>query len=179
MTGDNGNAKKPAPAKTARASSKGQRSTKASKAAIAKVDDAAVTPPKPKIGRPRKIIKQDEFEKLCGLQCTQEEICGWFGVHSDTLTKWCKETYEGRTFSEAFKVYSQDGKISLRRHQFRLAEKSAAMAIFLGKNILGQRDNWPEEREAGVVAEAGAALVINYNYAGPKKDEELSKETKP
>ena len=34
----------------------------------------------------------------------------------------------------------EKGKISLRRAQFRLAEKSAAMAIFLGKNYLGQRD---------------------------------------
>lgn len=31
--------------------------------------------------------------------------------------------------------------MSLRRAQFRLAEKSAAMAIFLGKNYLGQSDN--------------------------------------
>jgi hypothetical protein len=31
--------------------------------------------------------------------------------------------------------------MSLRRTQFRLAEKSAAMAIFLGKQYLGQSDN--------------------------------------
>ena len=31
--------------------------------------------------------------------------------------------------------------MSLRRAQFRLAEKSAAMAIFLGKNYLGQSDH--------------------------------------
>ena len=31
-------------------------------------------------------------------------------------------------------------KIKLRRNQFKLSEKSAAMAIFLGKNYLGQRD---------------------------------------
>ena len=31
-------------------------------------------------GRPRKEINQTEFEKLCGLQCTKEEICDWFRV---------------------------------------------------------------------------------------------------
>ena len=44
-------------------------------------------------------------------------------------------------FAETFKVYSVDGKISLRRFQFRQAEKSYAMAIWLGKQWLGQRDN--------------------------------------
>ena len=33
------------------------------------------------------------------------------------------------------------GKISLRRKQWQLAEKSASMAIWLGKQYLGQRDN--------------------------------------
>ena len=65
------------------------------------------------MGRPRAEISQIEFEKLCGLQCTQEEICGWFGVTD---------------------------KISLRRAQFRLAEKNANMAIWLGKQYLGQSD---------------------------------------
>lgn len=32
------------------------------------------------------------------------------------------------------------GNVSLRRMQWKLAEKSPAMAIFLGKNFLGQRD---------------------------------------
>lgn len=36
------------------------------------------------------------------------------------------------------------GKISLRRHQMRLAEKNATMAIWLGKQYLGQTDR-PEE----------------------------------
>lgn len=33
-------------------------------------------------------------------------------------------------------------KISLRKNQLKLSEKSAAMAIFLGKQYLGQRDNY-------------------------------------
>lgn len=91
-------------------------------------------------GRPKKEIAQDQFEKLCGLQCTLEEICGWFDVTDKTLDRWCKETY-GESFSEVFAKKREAGKISLRRSQWRLAEKSAAMAIFLGKNYLGQSDN--------------------------------------
>lgn len=91
------------------------------------------------MGRPRAEISQIEFEKLCGLQCTQEEICGWFGVCSDTLESWCKRTYE-MNFSEVFKEKRGVGKISLRRAQFRLAEKNANMAIWLGKQYLSQSD---------------------------------------
>ena len=43
-------------------------------------------------------------------------------------------------FSEVFKEKRGVGKISLRRAQFRLAEKNANMAIWLGKQYLGQSD---------------------------------------
>ena len=92
------------------------------------------------MARPRKEIDQKQFENLCGLQCTLEEICGWFDVCSDTLETWCKRTYK-KSFSEVFAQKRGAGKISLRRSQWRLAEKNATMAIFLGKQFLGQRDN--------------------------------------
>ena len=92
------------------------------------------------MARPRKEIDQKQFENLCGLQCTLEEICGWVDVCSDTLETWCKRTYK-RSFSEVFAQKRGAGKISLRRSQWRLAEKNATMAIFLGKQFLGQRDN--------------------------------------
>lgn len=91
------------------------------------------------MARPRKEIDQKQFENLCGLQCTLEEICGWFGITDKTLDSWCKRTYHA-SFSEVFAQKRGAGKISLRRSQWRLAEKSAAMAIWLGKQYLGQRD---------------------------------------
>ena len=91
-------------------------------------------------GRPRKQIDKTEFEKLCFLQCTEREFCSWFDVSDETLNKWCKENYDGRTFLDVFKEKRENGLISLRRTQFQLAEKSPAMAIFLGKNLLGQTD---------------------------------------
>lgn len=92
------------------------------------------------MARPRKKIDQKQFENLCGLQCTLEEICGWFDVTDKTLDGWCKRTYHA-SFSEVFKQKRRAGKISLRRSQWRLAEKNATMAIFLGKQFLGQRDS--------------------------------------
>ena len=91
------------------------------------------------MARPRKEIDKSQFEKLCGLQCTKEEICGWFGLTDKTLEAWCRRTYK-KGFSEVFKEKRGAGAISLRRMQWRLAEKNAAMAIFLGKQYLGQRD---------------------------------------
>lgn len=91
------------------------------------------------MARPRKEIDQKQFENLCGLQCTLEEICGWFGVTDKTLDGWCKRTYRA-SFSEVFRQKRGLGKVSLRRSQWRLAEKNACMAIWLGKQYLGQRD---------------------------------------
>lgn len=106
------------------------------------------------MARPRKEIDQKQFENLCGLQCTKEEICGWFDITDKTLENWCKRTYKAG-FSETFRQKRGLGKISLRRHQWRLAEKNAAMAIWLGKQYLGQRDDAgqaSEEIARGVVA---------------------------
>jgi len=91
------------------------------------------------MARPRKEIDEDNFKKMCGLQCTLAEIAGFFDCSEDTIERWCKRTLK-LSFAEAFKKYSAGGKISLRRAQFRLAEKNASMAIFLGKNYLGQTD---------------------------------------
>lgn len=93
------------------------------------------------MGRPKIQIDRQQFEKLCSIQCTLEEIASWFKCSNDTIERWCKRELD-MSFAEAFKKYSANGKISLRRIQFKLAEKSAAMAIFLGKQYLGQKDNY-------------------------------------
>lgn len=92
------------------------------------------------MARPLKEIDRKQFENLCGLQCTKEEICAFFDITDKTLESWCKRTYECG-FSEIFKQKRGIGKISLRRHQFRLAENNANMAIWLGKQYLEQSDS--------------------------------------
>lgn len=93
-----------------------------------------------KMGRHAKVIDKEQFEKLCELQCNIEEVCSFFDVTDKTLNGWCVRTY-GTTFSEVFKVKRGRGKIALRRYQWNLAKKNATMAIWLGKQYLGQRDH--------------------------------------
>lgn len=102
-------------------------------------------------GRPRKEFDKKAFEDLVSLGCSQEEICWFFRddkgkpANIDTLSRWCKRTYS-MNFQEYFKKVGLQGlKIKLRRNQFKLSEKSAAMAIFLGKNYLGQKDVFEED----------------------------------
>ena len=91
------------------------------------------------MARPAKEINQEHFENLCNLQCTLDEIAGFFHCSPDTIERWCKKTYnEG--FADTYKKYSQNGKISLRRYQYKLAERNASMAIWLGKQWLNQTD---------------------------------------
>lgn len=100
-----------------------------------------------KMGRPTKDFDIKAFQDLVGLGCSQEEICWYFRddtgkvANIDTLTRWCKRTF-GQTFQEYFK---ENGcmalKIKLRKNQFKLSERSAAMAIWLGKQYLDQKDN--------------------------------------
>lgn len=91
-------------------------------------------------GRPKKQIDKKAFENLCSLQCTKDEMCGFFDVHEETLTRWCHDTYE-MGFSDIYKRKSASGKMSLRRMQFRTAEEgNPTMQIWLGKQYLGQKD---------------------------------------
>ena len=93
-----------------------------------------------KMGRPRKEIDKKEFEALCGIWCTLEEICSFFDVTDKTLNSWCRRTY-GKTFSEVFKQKKRIGNVSLRRYQFQAAQKgNVTMLIWLGKQKLGQTD---------------------------------------
>lgn len=82
------------------------------------------------------------------IQCTEEEICAVLDVTDKTLAAWCRRTY-GRRFSEVFTEKKAGGKASLRRNQWKLAETNPTMAIFLGKNYLGQTDKKEEKVEIG------------------------------
>ena len=90
-------------------------------------------------GRPPVEIDKKKFEKLCGWQCTEEEIASFFDCDPDTINNWCKRTY-GNTFSEVFKKKRVSGKISLRASGFRMAQSNPSVHIFYAKNFLGMTD---------------------------------------
>ena len=90
-------------------------------------------------GRPRKDIDKSNFEKLCGLFCTLDEIAGFFDCSEDTIERWCKREYK-QSFAEISAKKRGLGKISLRRAGLELAKKNAAVHIFYCKNYLGMTD---------------------------------------
>ena len=91
-------------------------------------------------GRRKKEIDYKELEKLCHIQCSEQEIADWFHCSVDTIERRVKEKF-GITFAEYFSKKRVGGLISLRRTLFKLSEKNAAVAIFMAKNWLGMRDS--------------------------------------
>jgi hypothetical protein len=105
------------------------------------VEDPQAELPKNVGGRPPKLQADEATMKQIGglgrIQATTRECAAWFGVVENTFLKFLTDNPEAR---QALDDGKQVGLTSLRRTQFRLAEKNAAMAIFLGKNYLGQTD---------------------------------------
>lgn len=89
------------------------------------------------MGRPRAKIDEVELEKLCGMQCTDEEIAAWFAVSTRTIERL---RASGR-FGDRMDLAKAKGRVSVRRMLFGQASKgNIAATIFLAKNILGYRD---------------------------------------
>ena len=84
-------------------------------------------------GRPKIQLDYEMIKKLAYIQCTQEEIANFLDVSVRTLQR-------DEEFCRLYEKGMNEGKSSLRRIQFKLAEKNTAMAIWLGKQYLGQRE---------------------------------------
>lgn len=84
------------------------------------------------MGRPLLDLDEELIEKLASIHCTMEEIA--------SVCKCSVDTLENR-FSETIKEARAKGKSSLRRYQWEGAQKgNPAMLIWLGKQLLGQKD---------------------------------------
>ncbi len=83
-------------------------------------------------------MKLDELERLAGLQCTEVEIAAYFRVSERAV----KKALAKPEFREAWERGKHTGLISLRRAQFQAAVegKNPTMLIWMGKQLLGQRD---------------------------------------
>jgi hypothetical protein len=89
------------------------------------------------MGRPKVKIDPVELEKLCLMQCTDEEIAAFFGVSTRTIERRKKV----QRFRDIMDQAKAKGRVSVRRNLFRLANGgNVAAAIFLAKNLLGYRD---------------------------------------
>jgi hypothetical protein len=97
---------------------------------------------RPGAGRKRINIDLVELEKLCSLQCTDEELAAWFGVSLRTIESRRKQPQ----FAAVMNRGRAKGRISVRRAQMKLLESgNGTMGVWLGKQLLGQRDVTPIE----------------------------------
>ena len=110
-------------------------------------------------GRPRFNFsdKLSLVRKLASIQCTDEEIAAGIGCSQDTLARGRKREPD---LDAAILDGRANGRMSLRRAQYRKAmEGNPAMLIWLGKQVLGQRENFvdhaPETEECGVLVTPG------------------------
>ena len=89
-------------------------------------------------GRKPVSIDMEQLERVCGLQCTHEEVAALFGVTVRTIERRCQRE---PAFADVMKRGRAKGRISVRRELFQQAAKGNAQAlIFLAKNELGYRD---------------------------------------
>ena len=86
-----------------------------------------------KLGRPKLDIDAEQVTRLARLHCTMQEMADFFGCHRETLRE---------NFSPQIDKGRSEGNISLRRKQWQMAvEKgNVVMLIWLGKQMLGQRN---------------------------------------
>lgn len=112
------------------------------------------------------IIRKDYFESLLKLKCTRKEVAGFFGVSEQAVIQFAKRNYKDETgnpmtFEEVSERFGAHANISLRRHLFKLAEKNAAVAIWLSKQYLG----FTEKTEQIVTGKDGRPLQIEQKVA--------------
>ncbi len=82
-------------------------------------------------------IKLKDIVRIAALQCTYEEAGAFFSLSRSGFTNLLRRDPRAQL---AWDQGKGSGKVSLRRKQSRLASDSAPMAIWLGKQYLGQED---------------------------------------
>lgn len=102
--------------------------------------------------RPKKPVDEKLIYSLAKIHCTMEEIAACTGLSHDRLNK---------RYASLIKNARENGKASLRRYQYLLAKKgNLGMLIWLGKQLLGQRE--PEELKGPttIILESRAGQIV-------------------
>lgn len=124
-------------------------------------------------GRPLKEFDKKLFENLCYIWCTWAEIENILEANRETIAKWCQRTYN-EPFSTVYNRFSDGGKASLRRNQLNLSKTNAAMAIWLGKQKLGQRED-PQGNDSFNGELKEFIMFLKHKYGDRKPDEPVDK----
>lgn len=110
------------------------------------------------MARPTLKIDSKLVADLAKIHCTMEEIASVCSCSVDTLE---------RRFADIIKKGKDEGKTSLRRKQWQLAEGGdRVMLIWLGKQLLGQTDH--QVVTTNVKPEQTGPIVIEMEIAGER-----------
>ena len=108
-------------------------------------------------GRPRIELGIETLEGLAEIGATIQEAAHVFGIGHATFERRIAET----EYAEAWERGQSHMKVSLRRKQIQLAlAGNPTMLIWLGKQILGQRDRW----EGSIGGPDGGPLRVEVAY---------------
>ena len=83
------------------------------------------------------MVKVSQIREMSRIQATVDEAASVLGVTVKAFREMLRIDVKAR---EAWEFGRNDGKVSIRRKQFRLADRYPQMAIFLGKQYLGQSE---------------------------------------
>lgn len=112
-------------------------------------------------------IDPSVYEKLCEIQCPKYEVLDFFGVTAEQMDRWCKKVYfdddeQPMSFDQTHRRFQQRGKASLRRKQWYLADRNAAMAIHLDKKYFGdEQANDSDVKEIAVTIRKHSDAVVD------------------
>lgn len=120
-------------------------------------------------GRPKKKIDYDLVAKMANIACTEEEIASMLDVSVRKLQK-------DKEFIRVYQKGLENARSSLRRWQFKAASQgNVTMQIWLGKQMLGQRD--PDRRNNMNASDAGkgdggVTIINDLPPAGPAETQD-------
>lgn len=116
-------------------------------------------------GKPRpRVLDEKKIIELASILCTSEEIA--------TIMDCSKDLLE-RRYMHCLKKGRANGRMSVRRQQFRLLmEGNATMGVWLGKIILGQVDKQEIEKSDKGVSDVDRALLVEFAKKSMKYFEE-------
>jgi hypothetical protein len=123
-----------------------------------------------KIGRPKIPIDWAQFDKLCAIHCTLEEIASFLDVSMDTIERRCIQDKK-KPFAELWRQKAAKGKISIRRKIWRkINEGNTAILIFAAKNVLGWSD-----KMTNIEVPANDSTVPVVTFAARRADKQTKK----
>ncbi|MDE2472931.1 MAG: hypothetical protein KGL35_30520 [Bradyrhizobium sp.] len=133
---------------------------------IVKAKDAPAPEAKRKPNAPLLPIDNGQVERAASLGCTVEEIAVLVGVGRSTFLQ---RVIDDPDLAECLERGRAMGKSTLRRLQWKLAQEgNPTMLIWLGKQLLGQKDRHEHSGDPAAPM-APTAAIINV-YVAPERE---------